>query len=54
MDRLDLALVADGAAINRRTTGAGRVLHHVPCGDDVAQLGYKATGFVVLFGPKLF
>ena len=50
LDRFGVALVAGGAPIDRRTTGAGGVLGHVRCDADAAHLGDKSLGVVVLVG----
>ena len=48
VDRLGVALVACGTAIDGETARAGGVLHHVQRHADPPHLGNKALGVVVL------
>jgi hypothetical protein len=54
VDRLGVALVAGGAAINGGTTRAGGVLGHMRCDADAAHLSDIPLGVVVLVGADRF
>ena len=54
MDRLGLALVTGGAAIDGRTTGAAGVLRHMRCHSDPAEFGNHSIGVVVVVGTDGF
>ena len=54
IDRLGVALVAGGAAIDGGATRASSVLTHVRCDADAAHLCDKAPGVVVLVGTDRF
>lgn len=54
IDRLGVALVAGGAAIDGRTTRSSGVLCHVWCDTDAVPLSDKALGVVVLVSAKGF
>ena len=50
MDRLGVALVPRGAAIDGGTTRAGGVLGHVRCHADPPEFSHQSLGVVVLVG----
>ena len=54
VDRFAVALVARGAAVDRRTTGAIGVLSLVRRDTDATHLRDKAPGVVILVGAKSF
>ena len=54
IDRLAVALMAGGAAIDCGATGAGGVLCHVRCDADTPHLIHETLGVEVLVGSKGF